>query len=89
VSFIETSALDSTNVEQAFHTILTGKFNFNFDILFGFFLFIEIYRIVSQRQIQDPIGSHGNNGPNSAPVPLRLPPTDSSFSSRQNGSCCS
>jgi copper oxidase (laccase) domain-containing protein len=24
VSFIETSALDSTNVEQAFHTILTG-----------------------------------------------------------------
>ncbi len=38
VSFIETSALDSTNVEQAFHTILTGKFNFNFDILFGFFI---------------------------------------------------
>jgi hypothetical protein len=34
VSFIETSALDSTNVEQAFHTILTGKFNFNFDRLF-------------------------------------------------------
>ena len=27
VSFIETSALDSTNVEQAFHTILTGRFN--------------------------------------------------------------
>jgi hypothetical protein len=26
VSFIETSALDSTNVEQAFHTILTGRF---------------------------------------------------------------
>ena len=25
VSFIETSALDSTNVEQAFQTILTGK----------------------------------------------------------------
>ena len=26
LSFIETSALDSTNVEQAFHQILTGKF---------------------------------------------------------------
>ena len=25
VSFIETSALDSTNVEQAFQTILTGR----------------------------------------------------------------
>jgi len=72
VSFIETSALDSTNVEQAFHTILT-----------------EIYRIVSQRQIQDPIGSHGNSGTNSTPVPLRLPPTDSNFSLKQNGSCCS
>jgi small GTP-binding protein len=72
VSFIETSALDSTNVEQAFHTILT-----------------EIYRIVSQRQIQEPIGSQGNSGNNSGPVPLRLPPTDSNFSSKQNGSCCS
>ena len=28
VSFIETSALDSTNVEQAFQTILTGRKNF-------------------------------------------------------------
>ena len=26
LSFIETSALDSTNVEQAFQNILTGKF---------------------------------------------------------------
>ncbi len=26
LSFLETSALDSTNVEQAFHTILTGEF---------------------------------------------------------------
>merc|ERR1712222_73221 len=36
LSFIETSALDSTNVEVAFHNILT-----------------EIYRIVSQKQIND------------------------------------
>jgi len=72
VSFIETSALDSTNVEQAFHTILT-----------------EIYHIVSQRQIQDPNGPSGTGGSNSAPVPLRLPPTESDFKSKQNGSCCS
>ena len=88
MSFIETSALDSTNVEQAFHTILTGKFQFfeNYSISN---VLIEIYRIVSQRQIQDPIGPQGNSGANSTPVPLRLPPTDSNFSSRQNGSCCS
>ena len=29
LSFIETSALDSTNVETAFHNILTGKKNYN------------------------------------------------------------
>ena len=29
LSFIETSALDSTNVETAFHNILTGRRNFN------------------------------------------------------------
>ncbi|CAF5201323.1 unnamed protein product, partial [Rotaria magnacalcarata] len=66
VSFIETSALDSTNVEQAFHTILT-----------------EIYRIVSQRQIQDHIG------PISPNPPIHLPPTDPDFKSRQNTTCCS
>ena len=27
LSFIETSALDSTNVEQAFHQILTGRYS--------------------------------------------------------------
>ncbi|XP_065573170.1 ras-related protein Rab-11A-like [Artemia franciscana] len=37
LSFIETSALDSTNVESAFQNILT-----------------EIYRIVSQRQVEEP-----------------------------------
>ncbi|CAF1562971.1 unnamed protein product [Adineta steineri] len=72
ISFIETSALDSTNVEQAFHTILT-----------------EIYHIVSQRQIQDPSGPHGNSGSNTAPIPLRLPSTEFDSKSKQNTSCCS
>ena len=31
LSFIETSALDSTNVETAFHNILTGEKNFIFN----------------------------------------------------------
>lgn len=57
LSFIETSALDSTNVETAFQNILTGEFlsgslvgqlTENFDFV------LEIYRIVSQKQIRDP-----------------------------------
>lgn len=57
LSFIETSALDSTNVETAFQNILTGiKSTYckvNLKILTGFPL-TEIYRIVSQKQIRDP-----------------------------------
>ena len=49
---------------------------------------LEIYRIVSQRQIQDPVGPPGMGG-NNSPVPLRLPPTDSDFKSKSNNpSCC-
>ena len=47
---------------------------------------LEIYRIVSQRQIQDPV--HDNRG-SSTPGSLQLPPTDSNFSSKQNAPCCS
>ena len=87
VSFIETSALDSTNVEQAFQTILTGK-EFSFEkIKISIFVFLEIYRIVSQRQIQDPI--HDNRGSSSTTGALHLPPTDSNFSSKNNNNCCS
>ncbi|CAF4763674.1 unnamed protein product, partial [Rotaria magnacalcarata] len=45
--------------------------------------FLEIYRIVSQRQIQDHIG------PISPNPPIHLPPTDPDFKSRQNTTCCS
>jgi len=72
VSFIETSALDSTNVEQAFQSILT-----------------EIYRIVSQRQMPDPVGTIGNGTPGSTHVPIRLPPTKPMEDAKQNSSCCS
>ncbi|KAJ6641047.1 Ras-related protein Rab-11A [Pseudolycoriella hygida] len=59
LSFIETSALDSTNVETAFQNILTGLFTSQlFFVSFSFNVFLskftEIYRIVSQKQIRDP-----------------------------------
>ena len=44
---------------------------------------IEIYRIVSQRQIQDPIGAQGNGGAGSTHVPIRLPPTNPVSDSKQ------
>ena len=50
LSFIETSALDSTNVESAFQNILT-----------------EIYRIVSQKQLENP-DSGGGPGQNTRVV---------------------
>ncbi|KAH8307666.1 hypothetical protein KR044_007754 [Drosophila immigrans] len=58
LSFIETSALDSTNVETAFQNILTGELEKTFlntpISLPNIYFFAEIYRIVSQKQIRDP-----------------------------------
>ena len=42
LSFIETSALDSTNVETAFHNILTGEIEWSF---YGF----EVYLLCRKR----------------------------------------
>jgi len=66
LSFIETSALDASNVELAFQNILTGEFLLTtqfFDPLL-IVLFVEIYRIVSskaldQGDIQNPLGQGG------------------------------
>jgi hypothetical protein len=58
LSFIETSALDSTNVEQAFQTILTGTLIVaalvRFSELFANanFMCSEIYRLVSRRPME-------------------------------------
>lgn len=62
LSFIETSALDSTNVETAFQNILTGtskQLKSNLcdritQLLTVRSHFLEIYRIVSQKQIREP-----------------------------------
>lgn len=57
LSFIETSALDASNVEQAFQNILTGKMipdksqHRNADF-FPLCLHAEIYRIVSNKALQ-------------------------------------
>jgi len=71
LSFIETSALDSTNVEVAFHNILT-----------------EIYRIVSQKQIND---SQNNDVPSNGQevdVPgIVLSKTATTPASKQQGCC--
>lgn len=53
LSFIETSALDASNVESAFQTILTGarhSGSSNPDSLLNFV--IDIYRIVSAKSLE-------------------------------------
>lgn len=92
ISFIETSALDSTNVEQAFQSILTGIIHLDlfYDLIVNkFFSFEEIYRIVSQRPMPESSLTHSNGGAGSAHIPIRLPPTNPVSDSKQNTSCCS
>ncbi|XP_055392719.1 ras-related protein Rab-11A isoform X1 [Bubalus kerabau] len=71
LSFIETSALDSTNVEAAFQTILTGLFTVS--VAVSFFFPSEIYRIVSQKQMSD--RRENDMSPSNNVVPIHVPPT--------------
>lgn len=87
LSFIETSALDSTNVDSAFQNILTGTFSFHFSCLhtsYWFLFFVEIYRIVSQKQIRDPPEGDIIRAQNVEPIDVK--PTMSSDSVRKQ--CC-
>ncbi len=59
LSFIETSALDSTNVELAFQNILTGKKNEIHNLL----TFAEIYHIMSRPQLAEVTDEHDNVKP--------------------------
>jgi len=45
LSFIETSALDSTNVEAAFQNILTGKWHGSFNNIFALFYFLVFFPV--------------------------------------------
>jgi small GTP-binding protein len=70
LSFIETSALDSTNVEDAFQNILT-----------------EIYRIVSQKQINDSPNDDEPKG-DGQPVIVMPPTTPGGAQGGKSVSCC-
>ena len=65
LSFIETSALDASNVESAFQTILTGECCAVLKVLFTDAVYEDIYRIVSSKSLEqsaDPIKpSTGDN----------------------------
>lgn len=89
LSFIETSALDCTNVETAFHNILTGKLT-NLSSLCSLksnltehSTCIEIYRIVSQRPIDT---EPDKDTPPGGPGTIVVAPTESSMGSKSN--CC-
>uniref|UniRef100_F6S443 small monomeric GTPase n=1 Tax=Macaca mulatta TaxID=9544 RepID=F6S443_MACMU len=72
LSFIETSALDSTNVEEAFKNILTGS-NDSPASASQVAGITEIYRIVSQKQIADRAAHDESPGNNV--VDISVPPT--------------
>lgn len=91
LSFIETSALDSTNVETAFQNILTGWIYTFISIIWienlhwhCFFSVTEIYRIVSQKQIRDPPEGDVIRPTNVEPIDVK--PTVSADSVRKQ--CC-
>ena len=83
--FIETSALDASNVELAFQKILTGKNHLsqtNIQILMWTFP-LEIYRIVSNKAMEE--------GPNTNKVnkgeTIKITPSDSK-DQQAKGGCC-
>lgn len=85
LSFIETSALDSTNVDNAFQNILTGSLPVNPRRAHRIaLLFSEIYRIVSQKQIRDPPEGDTIRPQNVEPIDVK--PTMNSDSVRKQ--CC-
>ena len=52
LSFIETSALDASNVESAFQTILTGASVLPHEVFVDAYVVADIYRIVSSKSLE-------------------------------------
>jgi Ras-related protein Rab-11A len=78
LSFIETSALDATNVETAFQNILTGLQSLCLHSIYVLTLHVhaEIHRIVSRDQLkQDDSNDGGSKQPGGRPVPIVLSQT--------------
>ena len=71
LSFIETSALDASNVEMAFQKIQTGNIKISPWILF--FFLIEIYRIVANKALES---QNNASGPGKGET-ITVQPTDS------------
>jgi hypothetical protein len=95
LSFIETSALDSTNVETAFHNILTGNLlipmttrlliNVCGKRVINYLVPIEIYHIVSQKQLSVPSGPPQSS--NSGGVVLKPIPAEQENSTKKPACC--
>ena len=63
LSFIETSALDASNVELAFQNILTGLYTtFTLKLHLANNRFSEIYRIVSSKALDNGDAAQANLG---------------------------
>lgn len=83
LSFIETSALDASNVESAFQTILTGKLSpFVIIKLYIEMTCIDIYRIVSSKSLES---STSNIEPPKSSINVG-PTVDSN--ANQGSKCC-
>lgn len=82
LSFIETSALDASNVELAFQNILTGMLP---SPIFGRNLtaFVEIYRIVSSKALDS--GEQGQGAPGSG---VKIDMTPSGTTDQKGNKCC-
>lgn len=84
LSFIETSALDASNVELAFQNILTGKFTNSLLVaLAGInFVFPEIYRIVSSKALDNGDAAQAPSGG------VKIDMTPSGTPDAKGGKCC-
>ena len=88
LSFIETSALDASNVESAFQNILTGMYPSKHPLRYltnhTSPLSIEIYRIVSSRSLD----SSADIIKPSGGAPILVAPTADDGGAKQGSKCC-
>jgi hypothetical protein len=86
LSFIETSALDASNVELAFQNILTGIFScpFMMSHITNIPASPEIYRIVSSKALDNGDAAQANLGAGTN-ISLSKPADDSA---NKGGKCC-
>jgi Ras-related protein Rab-11A len=82
LSFIETSALDASNVELAFQNILTGRRPPPCFVGVALIWGVEIYKIVSSKALA---GEDGSSRPGAGDK-IEITPTDSGV--EKKGNCC-